>query len=84
MYKGTYREDLTNSVLDAKEAIDLLLRVKELLDGTVIGGKETMIETAEDLISDIANEVEDMDEAMTEANKEEEAEEEREYWRSVL
>lgn len=84
MYKGTDREDLTNSVQDANEAIDLLMRVKELLDGTVIVGKEMMIEAARDLISDIASEVEDMDEAMVEANAEEEAEEEREYWRSVL
>lgn len=84
MYRGQDRDELTNSVQDANEAIDLLLRVKELLDGTVIVGKEMMIETASDLISDIASEVEDMDEAMTEANAEEEAEEEREYWRSVL
>ncbi len=84
MYKGQDRDELTNSVLDAKEAIDLLLRVKELLDGTVIVGRDTMIETAEDLISDIASEVEDMDEAMTEANAEEEAEETREYWRAVV
>ena len=69
---------------DANEAIDLLMRVKELLDGTVIVGKEMMIEAARDLISDIADEVVDMDEAMTEANAEEEVEEEREYWRSVL
>ena len=84
MYKGTDREDLTNSVQDANEAIDLLMRVKELLDGTVIVGKELMIEAAADLISDIANEVVDMDEAMTEANAEEEAEELHDYWRSVV
>lgn len=84
MYKGTDRDELTNSVQDANEAIDLLMRVKELLDGTVIVGKEMMIEAAADLISDIANEVVDMDEAMTEANAEEEAEELHDYWRSVV
>lgn len=84
MYKGTDRDELTNSVQDANEAIDLLMRVKELLDGTVIVGKELMIEAARDLISDIASEVEDMDEAMTEANYAEEFEELREYWGSVV
>ena len=84
MYKGTDRDELTNSVQDANEAIDLLMRVKELLDGTVIVGKEMMIEAARDLISDIADEVVDMDEAMTEANAEEEAEELHDYWRSVV
>ena len=84
MYRGHDREELTNSVQDANEAIDLLMRVKELLDGTAIVGKETMIEAAADLISDIASEVEDMDEAMTEANAEEEAEELHDYWRSVV
>lgn len=84
MYKGTDRDELTNSMQDANEAIDLLMRVKELLDGTVIVGKELMIEAARDLISDIADEVVDMDEAMTEANAEEEAEELHDYWRSVV
>lgn len=84
MYKGTDRDELTNSVTDLKEAIKELERVKELISGTCIDCKEITLDEVDDLIRSLGYEVEDMDEAMTEANYAEEFEELREYWGSVV
>lgn len=84
MYKGTDRDELTNSVTDLKEAIKELERVKELISGTCIDCKEITLDEVDDLIRSLGYEVEDMDEAMTEANAEEEAEELHDYWRAVV